>query len=169
MDSGVERMVFPDWKPKVFQGVPFLLVDPQGDQLPNAIMLKSPNGQIPPKMPESVTLSCQTAAKSIHLLSGVSGCGSVGVGGVFGGASSSSVERVATVPWAGLASSAHSSLRFSLTTSLVCDSSTSICRPSVTTVPFLPMCRVERQFGVTTTGSPTARLKGEASFRPGRI
>ena len=78
-DSGVERMVFPDWKPKVFQGVPFLLVDPQGDQLPNAIMLKSPNGQIPPKMPESVTLSCQTAAKSIHLLSGVSGWGAQSV------------------------------------------------------------------------------------------
>jgi putative heme-binding domain-containing protein len=73
--STVERMIFPDWKPKVFEGVPFLLVDPQGDRVRNVIMLNGPNGNIPPKMPKSVTLPCNSPAKAIHLLSGVSGWG----------------------------------------------------------------------------------------------
>ena len=30
-----ERLVFADWKPKTFEGVPFVLVDPQGDKVPN--------------------------------------------------------------------------------------------------------------------------------------
>ncbi|HLQ45336.1 MAG TPA: c-type cytochrome, partial [Planctomycetaceae bacterium] len=34
-DAGVERLIFPDWKPKIFEGVPFVLVDPQGDKTPN--------------------------------------------------------------------------------------------------------------------------------------
>ncbi len=75
-DSSVERLVFPDWSPKTFEGVPFALVDPQGDRVPNAILLHSPNGTIPPKMPRSVTLPVNAPAKAIHLLSGVSGWGS---------------------------------------------------------------------------------------------
>ena len=53
-DSPIERLIFPnnDWSPKTFQGVPFLLVDPQGDRVPNAIMLYGPSGQTPPKMPK---------------------------------------------------------------------------------------------------------------------
>jgi putative membrane-bound dehydrogenase-like protein len=77
-DSSVERLVFPDWSPKTFEGVPFALVDPQGGKVPNVIMLNSPNGTIPPKMPRSVSLPCNAPARAIHLLSGVSGWGSQG-------------------------------------------------------------------------------------------
>ena len=74
-DADVERLIFPDWKPKTFQGVPFVLVDPQGDSKPNVIMLNGPEGKFPPQMPKSVTLTCGAPAKAIHLLSGVSGWG----------------------------------------------------------------------------------------------
>ena len=74
-DSDVERLVFPDWTPKTVDGVPFVLVDPQGDKTPNAVLLFSPNGTIPPKMPKSVALPYEGPARAIHLLSGVSGWG----------------------------------------------------------------------------------------------
>jgi hypothetical protein len=70
-----ERMIFDDWKPKVFEGVPFQLVDPQGEKVKNAILLYGPQGKVPPRMPKSVTLPCNAPAKAIHLLSGVSGWG----------------------------------------------------------------------------------------------
>jgi putative membrane-bound dehydrogenase-like protein len=70
-----ERLIFSDWKPKTFDGVPFVLVDPQGEKVPNVVMLYSRNGSIPPKMPKSVKLPCNSAAKAIHLLSGISGWG----------------------------------------------------------------------------------------------
>ncbi|WP_435011668.1 PVC-type heme-binding CxxCH protein [Tundrisphaera lichenicola] len=77
-ESPIERLVFRDWSPKVFEGIPFLLVDPQGDRVPNAIMLYGPNGSTPPKMPRSVTLPCNAPAKAIHFLSGISGWGATG-------------------------------------------------------------------------------------------
>ena len=70
-----ERLIFTDWSPKTFEGVPFQLTDPRGDRSKNVVMLHSPNGTIPPTMPKSVTLLCNTPAKAIHLLSGVSGWG----------------------------------------------------------------------------------------------
>ena len=70
-----ERLVFDDWSPKTFEGVPFHLVDPQEGKTPNAILLHGPEGAIPPTMPRSVTLPCNMPAKAIHLLSGVSGWG----------------------------------------------------------------------------------------------
>ena len=73
-----ERLIFPDWSPKTFEGVPFQLVDPQGDKVRNVIMLHSRNGSIPPTMPKSVTVPCNTPAAKVHLLSGVSGWGSSG-------------------------------------------------------------------------------------------
>ncbi|MCE9561729.1 MAG: ThuA domain-containing protein [Planctomycetes bacterium] len=74
-DAGgaAERMIFPDWKPKVFEGVPFVLVDPLKDTVKNVVMLNGPNGVIPPKMPKSVSLPFNGKAKSIHMLSGVGG------------------------------------------------------------------------------------------------
>jgi uncharacterized protein len=69
----IERLIFPDWKPKEFEGVPFVLIDPNGDKLKNVVMLNGPNGDLPPKMPKAVTLPCNTAAKSIHFLSGIGG------------------------------------------------------------------------------------------------
>ena len=77
-ESPVERLIFNDWSPKTIEGVPFALVDPQGDRVPNAILLYSRNGTIPPKMPRSVSLPVNAPARAIHLLSGVSGWGSTG-------------------------------------------------------------------------------------------
>ena len=61
-----ERLIFPDWKPKTFEGVPFVLVDPQGEKVKNAVMLNGPNGKVPPTMPKSVSLPFNGKAKSIH-------------------------------------------------------------------------------------------------------
>ncbi len=74
-DNGPDRMVFEDWGPKEFAGVPFQLVDPQGTRRANIVLLNGPNGTLPPKMPKQVTLPCNMSVKSFHLLSGVSGWG----------------------------------------------------------------------------------------------
>jgi hypothetical protein len=74
-DAPAERLIFQDWKPKVFEGIPFHLADPQGDKAPNVVLLYGPQGALPPKMPKSVRLPCNAPAKAIHLLSGVSGWG----------------------------------------------------------------------------------------------
>jgi hypothetical protein len=68
-----ERLVFPDWKVKEFNGVPFHLVDPAGDAVKNMVMLRGTHGDKPPTMPRSVTLPCNTPAKAIHLLGGIGG------------------------------------------------------------------------------------------------
>ena len=70
-----ERLVFADWKPKTFQGVPFTLIDPQGQSVPNVVMLRGPNGYLPPKMPTSVSLTLASPVRAIHLLGGVAGWG----------------------------------------------------------------------------------------------
>ena len=70
-----ERLALEDWKPRTVEGVPFVLADPQGDKAPNVVLLYGPEGSLPPKMPKSVSLPCNTPAKAIHLLSGVSGWG----------------------------------------------------------------------------------------------
>ena len=46
-----------------------------GDKVPNVILMYGPLGEQPPNMPKSVKLSANMPAKSIHLLSGVSGWG----------------------------------------------------------------------------------------------
>jgi putative heme-binding domain-containing protein len=74
-DTPAERLVFDDWSPKTFHGVPFNLIDPLGGRIPNVILLYGPEGRIPPKMPKQVVVPCNTPAKEIHLLSGVSGWG----------------------------------------------------------------------------------------------
>jgi len=73
--STPERMIFPDWSPKTFEGVPFHLVDPQGTRVANLVMLYGPRGTFPPTMPKAVSLACRTPVKAIHMLSGVSGWG----------------------------------------------------------------------------------------------
>ncbi len=72
-ESPVERLIFPDWGPKEFQGVPYQLIDPHGDRVPNAIMLYGPIGAVAPKMPRAVEVPCNAPAKAIHLLGGVGG------------------------------------------------------------------------------------------------
>jgi len=74
-DDRAERLIFADWSVKTFKGVPFHLVDPQGERVPNVVLLHGPHGQFPPKMPKSVKLTCNSPALAIHLLSGVAGWG----------------------------------------------------------------------------------------------
>jgi putative membrane-bound dehydrogenase-like protein len=74
-DRGPDRMVFDDWSPKQFAGVPFQLIDPRGSQRANIVLLYGPQGTLPPKMPRQVSLPCNMVVKQLHLLSGVSGWG----------------------------------------------------------------------------------------------
>jgi len=78
--AGGERLVFADWQPKSFQGVPFTLVDPQGQSVPNVVMLHGPHGYLPPTMPKSVSLSLGSPVRAIHLLGGIAGWGFPAVG-----------------------------------------------------------------------------------------
>jgi putative membrane-bound dehydrogenase-like protein len=74
-DSPAERLILPDWSPKTVKGVPFRFVDPAGEK-PNVIMLYSKNGEVAAAMPKSARLDfAALPAKTIHLLSGVSGWG----------------------------------------------------------------------------------------------
>ncbi|MEK6235581.1 MAG: c-type cytochrome, partial [Planctomycetales bacterium] len=74
-EASVERLIFPDWSPKKFKGVPFHLTDPQDGKTANVILLHGPNGPVCAKMPKSVRLPCNGPVRAIHLLSGVSGWG----------------------------------------------------------------------------------------------
>lgn len=74
-DQGADRLVFNDWSAKFVKNIPFLLIDPQGKRVPNIVLLHGPQGSMPPQMPKMVEVPCNTAAKKIHLLSGVSGWG----------------------------------------------------------------------------------------------
>ncbi len=93
-DATAERLVFRDWTTKTVDGVPFVLVDPQGDRVKNVVLLHSPNGAIPPTMPKNVSLPCKTAAARVHLLSGVSGWG------FSGGDASESVSMIVRLHYA---------------------------------------------------------------------
>lgn len=68
-----DRMIFDDWKPKTFSGVPFVLIDPKDGTKPNAIMLYGPNGSTAPKMPRQTSIPVSGNVRAIHLLSGVGG------------------------------------------------------------------------------------------------
>ncbi len=74
-EATVERLIFDDWKPKIFEGVPFVLIDPQDGKVPNAIMLHGTAGKTPPSMPKEISLPCNSSAKLIHFLGGISGWG----------------------------------------------------------------------------------------------
>jgi putative membrane-bound dehydrogenase-like protein len=73
--NDAEKLIFPDWAPKMFHDVPFVLIDPKGDQVPNAVLFYGPNGKFPPNMPKSISLPLNAKVKTVHLLSGVSGWG----------------------------------------------------------------------------------------------
>ncbi|MCG8653415.1 MAG: ThuA domain-containing protein [Pirellulales bacterium] len=79
-ESSVERMIFPDWQPKTFHKVTFQLTDPRDGKVPNIILLHGPNGAISRQMPQAVTVPCNGSARTIHLLSGVSGWGFPAIG-----------------------------------------------------------------------------------------
>lgn len=74
--NDAERLIFRNWQPKEFKGVPFQLIDPKDDTVANVVLLYGPQGKWPPQMPRSVKLPLNARTKAIHLLSGVSGWGS---------------------------------------------------------------------------------------------
>jgi putative heme-binding domain-containing protein len=74
--QGPESMMFEDWSPKVFKGVPFQVVAPRDGNVLNAIQLYGPLGNMAKKMPKSVTLVCSGPVKTLHILGGVAGWGS---------------------------------------------------------------------------------------------
>jgi hypothetical protein len=74
-EAEVERLIFNDWSPKTFAGVPFQLVDPQGDRVANSVLLFGPLGALTRQMPKSIALPCHAPAKAIHLLGAISGWG----------------------------------------------------------------------------------------------
>jgi putative membrane-bound dehydrogenase-like protein len=71
--ADVERLIFPDWEPKTFKGIPFHLTNPQGGTVNNIILLHGPLGGVTQKMPKAVKVLCNGPARAIHLLSGVGG------------------------------------------------------------------------------------------------
>jgi WD40 repeat protein len=73
--SGPERLVFPSWGKQEVLGIPFDVIDPKGDSVKNAIVLYGPKSPLVREMPQTVKLKCGSPAKTIHLLSGVSGWG----------------------------------------------------------------------------------------------
>ena len=77
-DADIEKLIFPDWSGATFEGVPFRLVDPEGDRTPNVVLLRGPRGAFPPRMPLAVSLPCHAPAKAIHILGGISGWGHAG-------------------------------------------------------------------------------------------
>ncbi|WP_372715480.1 PVC-type heme-binding CxxCH protein [Novipirellula sp.] len=53
------------------EGVPFELVDPQGDRIANIIGLQSKSSRFPSTLPESVSIDCAGNVETIHMLGGV--------------------------------------------------------------------------------------------------
>ena len=75
-DADAERLIFPDWSPKTFEGVPFQLVDPQGRPRPQRGHAVRPARQVPAADAQSVDAAVQLAGQGDpHLLGGVSGWG----------------------------------------------------------------------------------------------
>jgi putative membrane-bound dehydrogenase-like protein len=64
-----------NWDQREVEGIPFQLVDPQGDQRANIVVLNGNTGVIPPQMPRSVTLPCNMIVKDLHILGAISGYG----------------------------------------------------------------------------------------------
>lgn len=73
--DGPETMMFSDWKPKMFRGVPFAVIAPRDGNVRNAIQLYGPNGTMARKMPRSVSVDCSGPVKVLHILGGVAGWG----------------------------------------------------------------------------------------------
>jgi hypothetical protein len=76
-ENTAERLIFREWTPQTVEGVPFQLVDPEGNRARNVIVLAGgPKGSsLVADNPRSVSLPCNAPAKAIHLLSGVAGWG----------------------------------------------------------------------------------------------
>ncbi len=73
--DGADRIVLPDWKPVMVGPVPFVVVDPMDGKKPNIILFNGPNGSLPPRMPKTVSLPCNSTIQAVHILGGISGWG----------------------------------------------------------------------------------------------
>jgi hypothetical protein len=71
--SPVERLDFGTWEARLFESVPFSLIDPQQDRVNNCVMLFGPLGELPPKMPKAVDLPVGGPVKRFHILGGIGG------------------------------------------------------------------------------------------------
>ena len=71
--NDVERLIFSDWKPKMFKNIPFSLIDPKAGTVPNTIVLYGPASPMVQRMPKRVELLLNGPARAIHMLSGVAG------------------------------------------------------------------------------------------------
>ena len=80
-DQGPDRIVLRDWSVRESDGIPFQLIDPREGQVANLVLLHGPLGSLPPSMPRSVSIPCNTDATAIHMLSGISGWGHPASGG----------------------------------------------------------------------------------------
>ncbi len=74
-NSHHEKLVLPRWGSYTIEGVPFHVIDPSVDTVPNVIALYGPHGDLSQSKPKSVSVPCNRAVETIHLLSGVSGYG----------------------------------------------------------------------------------------------
>ncbi|MCA9104690.1 MAG: ThuA domain-containing protein [Planctomycetales bacterium] len=74
-DADAERLIFDKWGLVPFNEIPFVVNDPRGGEVANAILLHGPIGTISRTMPREVSVPCAGEVARIHLLSGVSGWG----------------------------------------------------------------------------------------------
>ncbi len=72
-NNPAERLIFADWSPKTFAGVPFQLIDPRDGTVPNAIVLFGPYGEICKTLPTTVSVPFNGPAKALHMLGGIGG------------------------------------------------------------------------------------------------
>lgn len=70
-----EQVTFQSWLPKKVGSVPFCFIDPDNGKNKNVILLNGSKGDIPPKMPKSVKVTCNQPAQAIHILGAVAGWG----------------------------------------------------------------------------------------------
>ena len=74
-DAPTEQIRVDDWTPRQVDGTPFQLIDPEAGAVKNAIVLHGPLGKVSQQYPKSAALKCDSPARAIHLLGGVSGWG----------------------------------------------------------------------------------------------
>lgn len=70
-----ERLFLTPWTLRRFHGVPFQLIDPQGDRIKNAILFYSPQSPYCAGMPRSVRIPCDHSVTAIHFLGMTAGWG----------------------------------------------------------------------------------------------
>ena len=69
-----ESLLFPKWGDQSYHGVPFMVLDPENGKTKNTICLYSGLGAISSRMPQTVRLSCDSPATTLHFL-GAAGWG----------------------------------------------------------------------------------------------